>query len=347
MTHTAWWPHTTQDRIASYRLRCRQVIESLTSRGLDVGLFDSKASPPACLVLSKRYDARSLATACDLRQRAGTRLVLDLCDNHFWFSDDPTGHLARRRDDLVQACNAVDLVIAASESLGDVVRAETSARDIVVVPDAAESPSAPHWSVRWRHPKEQWQMIRLRRWMSRTGIDRARRLVWFGNQGSSGVEGGMGDLSSIASALKSAHARKPLSLTVISNSASRHAEVTAGWPLPTFYLPWSSRTFSEALSLHSAAVIPIQRNPFTTCKTANRLLSASLHGLNTLADNIPSYTPFRACSVLDDWDFALGGYLDQAERRSLDVQHARALAMNDYSIEQIADRWRQALELTP
>jgi hypothetical protein len=115
--------------------------------------------------------------------------------------------------------------------------------------------------------------------------------------------------------------------------------------LRTYYLPWHGLSFSAALQLHSAAILPIQRNPFTACKTANRVLTAALHGLNVVADEIASYAPFADCTVLDDWQRGLGSYLHDEPLRARHRATMLARTQERYSLDGIAEQWRQALAL--
>jgi hypothetical protein len=97
-TIARWWPHTTDARIASFRLRCLRIVEHLRGQGVNAALYRrAEAPPPRVLVLSKRYDAATVAHALQCRA-AGTRVVLDLCDNHFHYEGaDPSLERPRRR----------------------------------------------------------------------------------------------------------------------------------------------------------------------------------------------------------------------------------------------------------
>jgi hypothetical protein len=343
----AWWPHTTDPGVASFRLRCLQIVESLRQRGVDARIHAPGDPAPEVLVLSKRYDAASLQAAQALARTHGTRIVLDLCDNHFHHDSGAPESLVRRADTLRQAVAAVDLVTVSSEALGEVVRAECpGAAPLRLVEDAAEKPADPTGPARWKHWRAEWALHGLKRALA--GIPLERRLVWFGNHGSPGVQAGLVDLERPRPWLEAEAARGgPLSLTVISNHRERAAQFTRGWAIPTPYLEWTASTFSRALRLHSATLIPITPNPFTTCKTANRVLSAFEHGLNVIGDSIPSYTPFAGCAVLDDWAQGLGPYLGQAARRQADVQRGRQIADARYSLANITDQWSTALRDIP
>jgi hypothetical protein len=339
----AWWPHTTDPRVASFRLRCQQIVERLSMLGHAASLYEPNAAPPEVLVLSKRYDSASLAHAQSLAGAHGTRIVLDLCDNHFHHTLDSAEPLAERALQLRAAVRAVDLVTTASQALAETVQRESpEVRRVLVVEDAVEHPFEPGWLGKLAEPRVEARLQALRRWLqAMPHVNRSKRLVWFGNHGSPGVEAGLSDLARVRPLLER-HA--DLGLTIISNNADRAAQVTSGWTLPTHYIEWHAQTFSRALREHSAVIIPVSRNPFTLCKTANRVLTATMHGLNVIADSIPSYAPFASCVVLDDWPFGLGEYLGMADRRRSDIESATALAHRRYSLDRIAEQWIAAAQ---
>ena len=337
----AFWPHTEDLRVASARLRCWHVVRGLQALGVDARIHRTGAAAPRTLVLSKRYDAESVAQARALRAH-GTRLLLDLCDNHF-HNDHPTPLFVERARQLVQAVRMVDQVVAASPMLADVIRQQVpDAPRIDVIGDLIEPRLDP--PRRWRERLDgRWQLLGLGRALARAGAAPGRRLVWFGNHGSPNVEGGMQDLASIQASLQRHHRDKPLSLTVISNSNERFRAIRAPWPFASCYLSWSSANFDDALALHDVALIPIAPNPFTLCKTANRVATASLHGLAVAADRIPAYEEFGGCIALDDWDVGLAHMMDDALHRQRSLAEALRLLDMHYRPAVICERWRDVL----
>lgn len=341
----AWWPHTGDRRIASYRLRCEQVVSHLQRDGLAVGLYRIGAAAPRCLVLSKRYDAASIDHALTLTRSAGTQLVLDLCDNHFHVADPSQSALLARAVQLEKACAQVGSVVCASAALAYEVRARVPDCRIDIIADAAEPPYQPGALQALGGPAHWMRLWRLRAWLRRQDAAPGRRLVWFGNHGSPGVDGGMQDIAMRRDAIEQAAAASPLTLTVISNSESIYQRWVRPLRVPSFYLPWNEQTFSAALRLHAVAVLPISVNPFTRCKTANRIASAALHGLNVVADSIPSYEPFADGAVLDHWHYGLGDYLLDAAQRQRHLATLTARIEKDFSLPTIAALWRRALGL--
>jgi hypothetical protein len=339
----AWWAHTTNASVASYRLRCLGVIEELRRRGVQAALFRPDLRSDV-LVLSKRYDAASLRTAQLVRQQHGTRLVLDLCDNHFYAANDMP-KWRRRAEELRAAVREVDLVVVSTDTLEAVVQAEAG-RPVatVVIGDAVEMPSDPGWSQRWRHLLAEQRLSGLSSRLDRQPVAAGRRLLWFGNHGSDYAEGGMADLCSLQAMLESAHREAPLNLTIVSNNRRKFAQLTGLWKLPAHYLEWHPNTFSRALRLHDVALIPVRPNPFTLCKTNNRVATALLHGLAVAADAIPSYRPLADCAVLDNWQEGLQRLMADADCRMACVARGSELVRSQWSIEQISSQWLKALQ---
>lgn len=340
----AFWPHTSNANIASTRIRCLQVVAGLQRLGVDARLLPDKDgpdahAPPAVLVLAKRYDARSVDRALVLREKAGTRLVLDLCDNHFYFKQALPAWQARA-EELRRAAQAMDAVVTASHVLAEVVREQCpQVRAVHVVPDALDlGPMPVHW--RWA---DRWQQLRLWRFFRTHPVAAGRRLLWFGNHGSDYADGGMQDLALISDALHRHHAAQPLSLTVVSNNLAAWQQLAAGWTLPTLYLPWSMAVFRHAQPRHDVAVIPAQLNPFTRCKTNNRLATAFMAGQAVAASRLPAYEPFADLAVLDDWDAGLATLMADAAGRARRVQRARERLHQHHDIDTVCRQWQTVL----
>jgi hypothetical protein len=120
----------------------------------------------------------------------------------------------------------------------------------------------------------------------------------------------------------------------------------APWAVETSYLPWSPETFPAALRAHDVAVLPVRLNPYTACKSANRLALALHAGLAVAAGAAPSHAPFSAVCRLDDWDAGLEAYVADADLRRRDASAGKALAERLFSPAAVAEDWRRFFEET-
>lgn len=283
-----FWAHTLNSNIASYRLRCVQIMDGLRSKGVVAARYH-EGDVPQKLILSKRYDAASIQHALYLKRKFGTKLYLDLCDNHFYYSV-PSIKAVMRANQLREAVSSVDFVISSSQYLAEVIRREVVAPPpVTVIGDLVEFPNEPLAIEGLKHPVSWLQMKKLSYSLESLGNQKHSRLIWFGNHGGEFADGGMNDLISIRHYLEEVANKKPISLTVVSNSYKKYKNLTASWGFPTFYVPWSGEFFSPIMRLHGISVIPIQANPFTMAKTNNRVATSLVHGLKVIADPIPSY----------------------------------------------------------
>lgn len=337
-----WWPHTSDARIASTRLRCLRIVQALRAQQLDAGLWAPGDPPPDVLVLAKRYDKESMAAAGKLRS-SGTRLVLDLCDNHF-FCEPPTAAWTRRAETLRDAVARVDAVTVATSTLGKVVLDECPAAPTIhVIGDAVEPPAATERPAWVRHPFDTWALAQLRRRIAALHGAGGVALLWFGNHGSDNAEGGMRDLLRLVVPLRALCARQPATLTVISNQRSSYEALAGELPLACTYLPWRAHDFSAAAALHDIAVLPISPNPFTACKSNNRVATALMHGLAVAADPVPSYLDFIDCIVMDDWHGGLQMLASDAIHRRAMATFGRTRAETRWNLAAVAAQWRSAL----
>jgi hypothetical protein len=113
------------------------------------------------------------------------------------------------------------------------------------------------------------------------------------------------------------------------------------WLFPTYYLNWHPDTVFPALGAHAIAVIPVSDNPFTRCKSNNRLALSLNIGLAVVADAIPSYLDFADVCCLNEWQSGLERYLADPELRRRHVEQGQTMIALKCSIERIAQKWRE------
>jgi hypothetical protein len=331
-----WYAQTFSDAIASIRLRCFTPMAALRDLGLDVERFDpSHANRYGAVVFSKIYDEKAIAAARALKA-AGARVILDLCDNHFYgddaFTRERTGRLGRMIE-------AADLVVSSTAVLTDQLRERFPgiADRLTLIPDYLEEASASQPTF-----LDRLALGRLDRFFART--PGSLRLIWFGNHGAGPAPAGMADLALIRTAVEAQAAATPLTLTVMSNSLAKYLRLVRPWAIPTIYLGWTAGRADAVLRRHHVAVLPINRNPFTVAKTINRPATALRAGLGVIADAIPSYEELRPYIPLDDWAGGLRRYAETRPSADPGIAAARAHLQHAYRPEAITALWRSALE---
>jgi len=170
-------------------------------------------------------------------------------------------------------------------------------------------------------------------------------IAWYGMAGSGRAPSGMRDLLQIAPVLERLSGEFPLRLTVISNSREAWEKEIRPLGLPTRYLEWGSHgRFCGLLPRHDLCLIPVNRNPYTLCKSNNRLALSLYLGVPVVADAIPSYREFEPFCVLDDWEGGLRRYLGSAEARQADAAAGQQYVRERYGVERAAADWWSLFE---
>jgi hypothetical protein len=348
----AFWPSTTDNAVASYRIRCAQIRRGLAERGIETTLFRAGSgmiarlrptgAAPDILILSKRTKEAAFELADDLKRKHGTRTVLDLCDNLF-FSADPA-EAAGRAVRLGSRLNGFDAIVTPSAYLRDAIAAHVRPdMTFVIIPDAVEQEPQASLGVRLREAPAFRRLSALRAELARSGVSEGRRLVWYGISGTKKARNGLYDVDAHAAVLERHHRRRPLSLTVVTDSRRRYDETLAGRSFPTFFVRWNYWTFNACLRLHDIAVLPVQRNEYNWAKSANRLTTALANGLAVCATAIPSYEPFRGSAVLDDWEDGLADLMASEAGRRARIEAGRAVIDTEYTLQAATRKWADLL----
>jgi glycosyltransferase involved in cell wall biosynthesis len=314
-------PKTPDLSVASVRYRCLLPAAELCRRGFPAQIYRPEADGYyAAVVFSKLYDRSHQELAKRLRG-AGTKVVLDLCDNHFYNPYDLPAYAQARRD-LLSMLRLADRVVCSTPALADVVREEAGLelRPEVVGDPVEPAPLAPD------------------------GVpDGVPRLLWFGSHGAPNAPCGMSDLKRIAPALARARAIRDFELVVSSNDRARYERDIRPLPLRTSYVDWTRDGFPALLASAWAVVIPVTPNPFTVCKSNNRLVAALAAGVPALADSIPSYEEFSPYCRLGSWDEGLRELLSDPQGARARARAARGFLAERWSEASIGTQWLDVL----
>lgn len=319
----AWKPAAPNPDLASARLRCFRPLEYLNRDGWHCELFDrGQMHRYRVVVFQKAYSEEDLAIAAHLRT-LGARTVFDLCDNHFY---NPTGRddLRIRAERLRRMIESVDAVTASTPQLAEFIQ-----RPCAIVDDALDAVEPQQWTARMLHG-----------WSRRSD---ALRMVWFGNAGQDEPPFGLIDMGRIRPALEFLHRCRAIELTVISNSRPVFDRWMAGTPFPVCYHEWDNRTYQRILRENDMCLIPVNPNPFTICKTINRMAIALLLGLPVIADPIPSYEELRPFALFGRWDESVLDYAGDSRLTQRNVAEAQLHLQAKYTPQRVVDQWSAVL----
>jgi hypothetical protein len=309
---------------SSARLRCYRPCEYLRSAGWKCEIFDARRMDRyRVVVFQKAYTPNDLDIADHLRG-LGVRTVFDLCDNHLYVPDDRPD-FRERAERLRQMIDRVDAVSVATPELARIID-----RPTVVIDDALDDV-----------PIDWWSPARAisRRWRGR----RPLRLIWFGNAGEASPQFGMIDLARLVTVLQATHARSPLSLTVVSNSRAAFEKHLSGARFPVHYHEWVTSRFVRLFRRHDLCLIPVNVNPFTVCKTVNRLALSLLLGVPAIADWIPSYDEPRDSTLFGDWERSLAIHTTDPILGRRQVRGAQAYLRAKYTRQRVVQQWSEML----
>jgi hypothetical protein len=294
----AFWTNSLNLNAASSRLRVFLVIKFLRRFKIKAWPYIKFLIKPRVLLLSKRYDSKSIKHALKLKEKFGTKIVLDICDNHFYYEFESKKWDTRKLN-LIYAIDNVDCLIVSSNYLKSYViqHCKINPGSIFVIGDYIEPPMEINLFNKIFNPLAFFNYLQLKTNLRKFEI----RLVWYGNHGSSYSKGGMEDVLLIKNEIEALSKKWNVSLTIISNNKNKFNFLFKDVQIPKFYVPWNRRFISRFLCLHDICVIPISKNPFTLAKSENRLTFSLSHGLSVYATGIPSYLPFNDFVILDDW----------------------------------------------
>jgi len=341
---TVWWCKDRDLNVASIRLRGELVMRQLGALGHAVGWYEPGLSAaPRCLIVGKRSDAPTV-DAVEQAKAAGSRIVIDFCDNTFMPSQ-ATERGNRKVDNLRRLVSLADAIVAATQPLATIIRERCpDAPRPLVIGDLADDLSVVPAS-----PLRQ-QLNRYKLWNERRALQQVRekglaRLVWFGNNGGRRGQSGYADLARLLPVLERLNRTIPLHLSVISNHRGKYLDMVRGTSLSNRYIGWDAWTFEDLLREHDVALIPAQVNAYSMCKTDNRVVTSLRAGVPVAADRIPSYERFANVISLGDIESGLRDYLCNPELRARHVRRGQLQIAALTEPSRIVGRWEEALGL--
>lgn len=253
----------------------------------------------------------------------GMVTVFDLCDNHFYVPVK-TEFFTERAARLQRMVEAVDHVTVSSTEMGKHIRG----KDTIVIDDLIDVPKLRG-------------IDHLRLLMDRLGKDGTVNIVWYGSAGMEEPRFGMIDLQRMIPALEKVNRERKITLNVISNSRELFDRYLGEVSFKTRYHKWERKNFAYKFKQNSICIIPVNENPFTLCKTNNRVAQSLMLGVPVIADVIPSYEEFSDCILFSNWEENLMRYIQDDELRQEHLKRGRAFIEKDYGRDTILRQWSQ------
>lgn len=320
----AWKPFSANPDKASARLRSFLPCHYLRDAGWRCEIFDpSNLASYELVIFQKAYDEESIMLAQSLAGR-GVKTVFDLSDNHFYNPDDLPA-LRERAERLRRMIKAVDAVSVSTPELEKLI----DRGDCVVIDDVVEAP---------RSNAAFSALSCLRERLPSISSGRPLRVVWYGNAG------GLTHLPRVLPDLEALCAQMHVELTVISNSEELFRKYLGKVSFPARYYEWNYKTFPRIFRRQDVCIIPVAADPFTVCKTNNRLALSLIMGVPVIADAIPSYEEFRDFVLFSDWTNSLQAYAADRKLRRQHVRRAQRYIRSKYNQDRVVSQWSALFE---
>jgi hypothetical protein len=333
-----WKPKFNDPNVASVRYRCLNPLTELQRRSFQIELFDpERCNKYSAVIFSKLYDEQNYQLAIKLKSNHKS-VIFDICDNHL-YNPYGTEKFKVVRDQVLRMLSISDLVITSTETLADVLVQETELQTRpTVIGDAIEEDlfelgSSASWFRRIE------RNIKFHYLYNKSKVN----VLWFGIHGGENAPYGMLDLLNQKDLMIAAQRIHPFRLIIASNSRDKFLEHIKPFPFETHYCEWTLAEFGHIVLSSDICVLPITRNPFTICKSNNRLATALYAGIPTIADSIPSYSDLSKFCVLDDWENGLRNYLRDPLKAKEHARPAKNYIKARYSIAEIGSQWADHL----
>jgi hypothetical protein len=322
----AWKPVQYRWQAPSARLRAYLPCQYLQNAGFNCEIFDVKNSSKYQLVIfQKAYTQEDIELANRLKA-SGTKIVFDLCDNHF-YNPDNLPIFAERKERLYRILEIADGVTVSTSELQKVLTEE--GKESVIIDDVVHQ-----W---WN--RNLWESIAGYTQNLLPKLNQYLRIVWYGSSGLESPPFGMVDLEKLIPILENLNQQIPIKLSVISDSKNKFDKYLSHVNFKTQYFNWELNSFPRIFKKHDICIIPINLNSFTVCKSNNRLILALLLGVSVIADKIPSYEDLGDFVLFGEWEDSLYTYATQPEIRHQKIIQGINYINSKYNQERVINQW--------
>lgn len=234
----------------------------------------------------------------------GKKIILDYTDNHIKSRED----LSKFYKSLILH---IDEAVCSSETLRDSLGKVFSGNIRIIIDPIEVDEQPPKMKSSW-----------------------PRTLLWFGHNSN---------LNYLVNFLPRLNANVPIRLLILSDLSGLKALEQSKISIPSNLLielrPWSLCAMYKSASESDLCIIP--SNPLDPRKSgvsSNRLLTALMLGLPTLASNIASYAPFKEYYADIDDPNSAAVIVDPTSHASK-VRNAQKIIAEQYSMKEVSQEW--------
>jgi hypothetical protein len=328
---------------ASSRIRYLNIMRYLNK--VDIELFNYENYNKYSIILfGKKFLDDDIKLAKTMKKK-GKLIYFDLCDNYFYNPDNLESY-HKYSNNIKEIMVIADKVILSSDELKKHVIKELPQIElkIVVIEDAYEEELIKKNKFIKRIKAKLIFIMYKFIFFNKKNIN----LVWFGNAKVNNASAGMLDLLKVKNYVEEANKNYKVSLIIISNNKDLYKRNISDWVVKTHYFKWSNDNFVDILRLQDAALIPIDINDFTQCKTNNRLVKSIMNNLDVIADEIPSYTEFSEYCFFNKWNKGFEEIANSKynkENKMIRIKGAKKIIEEKYLINIMATKWERIFRI--
>lgn len=335
--------------LASTRYRAMAPAIGLEQAGYactvtDRTISDADLRQCAAIIFAKALRTEDVALA-ERANALGAPVLLDICD-HMFFDAYGGGKGAQYAAAYRSMASLAKATVTTTTPLADILRDLAPQTPIEIIPDYEETPASvakiAARARQWRPPtwRQRVRDLVLPHTPKQAPLVSANPIVaWFGNHGAPHSDFGMAALAALLPALANVAKTHPFTLLVISNSRAKFDQLFADAPFQAIYREWTPDGVFALIDRATISLMPMPLEPFTRCKSANRIVLALSRGSAVIADDFPALADFKDCIEIADWENALRRYLSDEPLRRTHVAEGRRIIAEHYAAPTVARQW--------
>lgn len=170
-----------------------------------------------------------------------------------------------------------------------------------------------------------------------------KHILWFGNHGAAHADFGIRDILLVKTELERLAKKYPIQLNVVSNNRQKYDQLIAPLSFDSRYYEWNMTDMAKHFAENDVVIVPNNKDDFSKCKSANRVLLALDNCVPVVASLTPATEKLKDCVILDDWEGGIECYLTRPSKVRSDIKKAGIVIEEEYSWKVIASKWKTVI----